>query len=243
MRTKLPRIYHDEPILAGANIPLDDWAARHASSVLRLNVGDSLVLFHDGMEADATITATGRRGTTVVVAAVRPVDRESMLDITLAQGISRQERMDLTIQKAVELGATGIAPLTTERSTVRLSPERAASRVQHWRRVIISACEQSGRTRLPTLMPIMTLEEWLGRTITGSLLHLRSTAPTSIRALEVTNKVTLLIGPEGGLSSDEHEQAAAAGYCAVHLGRRILRTETAALAAIAALQALYGDWQ
>jgi 16S rRNA (uracil1498-N3)-methyltransferase len=171
------------------------------------------------------------------------LSRESPLSITLAQGVSRGERMDYTIQKAVELGVAAIAPIITGRTTVRLDEERSEKRLEHWRRVIIGACEQSGRNRLPALHPITTLDAWLSRPIDGLGLLLRGDATGGLPERRLDTAITLLIGPEGGLGTDEVAAAERVGYRPVRMGPRILRTETAALAAIAALQALYGDWR
>jgi 16S rRNA (uracil1498-N3)-methyltransferase len=237
------RVYSESPLVAGASMPLDDAAAHHVSTVLRMRQGDGIVLFHDGVEADARIEAIGRRGVQVSVGECRVLSRESPLSITLAQGVSRGERMDYTIQKAVELGVAAIAPIITGRTTVRLDEERSEKRLEHWRRVIIGACEQSGRNRLPALHPITTLDAWLSRPIDGLGLLLRGDATGGLPERRLDTAITLLIGPEGGLGTDEVAAAERVGYRPVRMGPRILRTETAALAAIAALQALYGDWR
>lgn len=240
---RIPRVHSDLPLQPGAEMSLDDAAAHHVSTVLRLRQGDSIVLFHDGVEATASIRELGRRGVRVIVSDCRPCSRESPLSITLAQGISRGERMDYTIQKAVELGVTTIAPIITERTTVKLDEARGGKRLEHWQRIIVGACEQSGRNHLPRLLPIKTLAGWLARGVEGSAMLLRGDATTSILGVQPAGAITLLIGPEGGMTATEVASAEHAGYRAVSLGPRILRTETAALAAIAALQALYGDWR
>jgi 16S rRNA (uracil1498-N3)-methyltransferase len=240
---RIPRVHSDLPLQPGAEMSLDDAAAHHVSTVLRLRQGDSIVLFHDGVEAAASIRELGRRGVRVIVNECRPCSRESPLSITLAQGISRGERMDYTIQKAVELGVTTISPIITERTTVKLDEARSGKRLEHWQRIIVGACEQSGRNHLPRLLPITTLAGWLARGVEGSAMLLRGDATTSILGVQPAGAITLLIGPEGGMTATEVASAEHAGYRAVSLGPRILRTETAALAAIAALQALYGDWR
>lgn len=240
---RMTRVYSESPLVAEASMPLDDAAAHHVSTVLRMRQGDGIVLFHDGVEAEARIEAIGRRGVQVIVGECRVLSRESPLSITLAQGVSRGERMDYTIQKAVELGVAAIAPIITARTTVRLDEDRSEKRLEHWRRVIIGACEQSGRNRLPVLHPITTLDAWLSHPIDGLGLLLRGDATAGLQEPGPDTAITLLIGPEGGLGADEVAAAERVGYRPVRMGPRILRTETAALAAIAALQALYGDWR
>lgn len=237
------RVYSALPVMEGATLTLDDEAAHHVTTILRLRQGDALRVFHNGVEAEAVIEQSGKHAVTVSIASCRIVDRESPLAITLAQGISRGERMDYTIQKAVELGVTRIAPIITDRTTVKLDETRAEKRLEHWRRILINACEQSGRNQLPVLLPIVSLDTWLGEPPEGSALLLRGDARQSITHIAHCRNVTLLIGPEGGMSAAEVDAAEDAGYLAVRMGPRILRTETAALAAIAALQAMHGDWQ
>ncbi|MCG3202937.1 MAG: Ribosomal RNA small subunit methyltransferase E [Gammaproteobacteria bacterium] len=240
MRT--PRVHVASPPAAGASMTLDAEAAHHVTTVLRLRADDPICLFHDGVECQGLVESVGRRAVTVRLGDCRPVSRESPLAITLAQGISRGERMDYTIQKAVELGVAAIAPLVTERTTVKLDGVRAARRAEHWHRVIVNACEQCGRNRLPELLPVTELHDWLVPPREGAKLLLRGDAELPWSAIQPESRVTLLIGPEGGLAPTEAALAEAAGYTAVRMGPRILRTETAALAAIAALQSGHGDW-
>lgn len=221
-------------------------AAHHLLHVLRLAKGDAVVIFDgDGHEYDATIQRVSKSGIGVKLGPARSIDRESRLEVTLAQGISSGDRMDYTIQKAVELGVYAIQPLTTERSVVRLDAARAAKRIAHWRSVAIAACEQCGRNRLPEIAPVSTLATWLGSLSTGSLrLTLSPNAPAKLAALDRndTAPIILLVGPEGGLAPREEHDALTAGFTAVRLGPRVLRTETAAVAALAALQTLWGDF-
>ena len=173
-----------------------------------------------------------------------PVDRESRLDVTLAQCVSKGDRMDYTIQKAVELGVSRIAPLLSERSVVKLDAERWDKKLEHWQGVIASACEQSGRVRLPTLLPVQKLGAWLAEPTTESTmlkLTLAPTASAALRDLPSPAAACLLIGPEGGLSDGEIAHSAQAGFVGLRLGPRVLRTETAGVAALAAMQALWGD--
>jgi 16S rRNA (uracil1498-N3)-methyltransferase len=239
---RIPRIFHPQPLSANSRIALDANAARHVGRVLRLAVGAELILF-DGLggEYPAHIVELDKRE--LWVACGEKVDNncESPLSITLAQGVSRGERMDYTIQKAVELGASRIAPINTERSMVNLKGERLEKRMEHWRGVIISACEQCGRNTLPELLPQVSLLEWLQRPVDGTGLLLDHRATNGVSGLELGGGCTLLIGPEGGLSGKEREAAVVAGYRGMRLGPRVLRTETAALAALAAIQSRWGD--
>jgi 16S rRNA (uracil1498-N3)-methyltransferase len=238
-----PRLYLDVELTVGAKLVLPEAAAHHIAKVLRLLVGSGLVLFNgQGGEYSARILRCAKTAVEVEVLEFLPVDRESSLSIVLAQGISKGERMDYTIQKAVELGVQRIVPLLTARTVVNLDEERAAKRLQHWQRIAISACEQCGRTRLPEFDRIYRLDRWLGSDLAS--LRLVCAPATGRRLSEITtptDSICLLIGPEGGLDESEIAAAERAGYLAIRLGPRILRTETAPLAAIAALQTLWGD--
>jgi len=219
-------------------------AAHHAAKVLRLQAGDEVVLFDGtGGEYPAIISQTGKR-VTAELGPWRDRECESPLDITLVQALSGGDKMDFTLQKAVELGISAIQPIASERSVVKLSGERAEKRVRHWQQVVVSACEQCGRNRVPQVAPILSLNDWLAKpAISGVRLTLAPDAPASLRELPRPGApVTLLIGPEGGLSPGEIKAAASCGYTPVRLGPRVLRTETAALAALAAMQAVWGDF-
>jgi 16S rRNA (uracil1498-N3)-methyltransferase len=228
----------------GGGFQLPTGAATHVARVLRLVAGDVLVLF-DGAGQEAAATITEIRGTSVHVSAAAPVvvERESPLRLTLVQGVSRGERMDLVMQKATELGVARLVPVMTERSVVKLDAAQAAKRLQHWQGVVAAACEQSGRAWLPEVLPPQPLLKWLAQPAAADesrfLLHPGST--TRARDLPALRSATLLIGPEGGLSPQEREAALQSGFQDLSLGPRILRTETAALAALAALQAVAGD--
>jgi 16S rRNA (uracil1498-N3)-methyltransferase len=170
-------------------------------------------------------------------------ETESPLHVTLAQGVSRGERMDYTIQKAVELGVTRIVPLISERCEVRLEGERLTKRVQHWQAVAASACEQCGRNRVPPVLAPVPLNSWLAEPVHGLRLVLNPLAPATLTSLSTPDDrlITLLIGPEGGLSDAEVKRAQQSGFVGIRLGPRILRTETAAVTALSALQMLWGD--
>jgi 16S rRNA (uracil1498-N3)-methyltransferase len=249
MRRAVPhttRIYAPDAATPGAHLALPEPAAHHLSRVLRAAVGDALVVFNDGVEFAATIARIDKRGVTVKLAAGTPVDRESPLVCTLAQAISGGERMDLTLQKSVELGVRGVQPLYSERSIVRLDADRAIKRVEHWRQVMIAACEQCGRNAVPDVAAPLPVLDWLGALPPprdGELRVLLSPhAQTRLADLPRPAAVTLLAGPEGGYTEVEAAVACERGFSALRLGPRVLRTETAALAALAALNALWGDF-
>lgn len=240
-----PRFYCPEILTRSGTAELPEQAAHHAARVLRLQTGDRVSVFNGrGGEGEARITDIGKRNVTLEIVDWRDIERESPLQVQLAQAISAGEKMDFTLQKAVELGIGNIQPLASERSVVRLSGERAEKRVAHWQGVVISACEQSGRNRVPEVAPIRSLLDWLGQQDgPGLRLMLSPTAEVGLRDLpKPTGNVTLLVGPEGGLSPAEAEAAQRYGFTPVRLGARVLRTETAALAALAAMQTLWGDF-
>jgi 16S rRNA (uracil1498-N3)-methyltransferase len=237
-----PRIYVDAPLAPGREIVLPQAAAVHLTRVLRLRPDDAVVLFNgDGRDHAGRLLAAHRQETRVAVGGAGAPEPEPPLRLHLAVGVSRGERMDFAIQKAVELGVASVRPLFTERSVVRLDADRQGRRHAHWQGVLIAACEQSGRRRLPTLHPPQALTDWLP-TVAGTVLLLDPQAERSLAALPApAGEATLLVGPEGGLSAGERARAVGAGCTAVRLGPRILRTETAPLAALAAMQVLWGD--
>ena len=233
----------------GSEVRLHADAAHHAVRVLRLAVGAPVVLF-DGLggEFEARITRIDRGDVLVKTGAHLDVERESRLHVRLVQGLSSGDRMDITLQKAVELGVAEIQPVATERSIVKLKDERAQRRVEHWQNLVIAACEQCGRNRVPEVSPLMDLPDWLGQldmpAPDGEARLLLSPAATlALGALAPAPRMTLLIGPEGGLAPAETQLAESRGFRLVRLGPRILRTETAALAALSAIQAFWGDFQ
>jgi 16S rRNA (uracil1498-N3)-methyltransferase len=240
---RLSRVFVEAPLGRGAQVTLTGSAAAHVSRVLRLRAGDGLTLFNGtGGEFAATIAGIARDAVTVAVGEARCGERESPLTLTLAQGISRGERMDLVVQKATELGVTTLAPLLTERSVVRLDAAQAARKSEHWRAIALAACEQSGRNRPPRLLPPAPLGEFLRAGSAATKLLLSPAA--ALRLAEVprpAGEVQVLIGPEGGLTDEEQARAQAAGFLGVRLGPRVLRTETAAIAALALLQREFGD--
>lgn len=244
-----PRFYCDAHKLAlGAILTLPEGAAIHAAKALRMQAGDRLRLFNgDGHDYTAEITLIKKNEVVVKVDGILEVDNESPIQIELAQGISSGDRMDYTIQKSVEMGVTRIQPIAMQRSVVKLHGDRAEKRVQHWQEIVYSACEQSGRAFVPEVMLPMTLEQWLAQLIARNAPSVRLTlSPYAEHRLHDLGKpaapVILLIGPEGGLTEQEIHLASTQGFSGVRLGARVLRTETAALAAIAAMQTLWGDF-
>jgi 16S rRNA (uracil1498-N3)-methyltransferase len=237
-----PRLYCEETLSPGATVELPDRAARHVAA-LRLRTGDAVTLFGgDGHESAAVITGLGKRGVYAAVRDRRAVDRESPLAVHLAQGVCAGDRMDLVLQKATELGVAAIQPVVTARSVVRLSSERRERRETHWQNVVIAACEQCGRNRVPPVAPSIAFGDYFSALpAAGTRVLLAPDGEATLRSLAVKPPVAMLIGPEGGLAPEEQRIAAAAGYVTVRFGPRVLRTETAPLAALAALQALYGD--
>lgn len=243
-----PRFYCPVPLSVGASVDLPENAARHACRVLRLRVGDELTLFGgSGGEYVARIAEVARERVSVEVLQWRDVECEAPIQLTLVQALQAGEKMDMTMQKAVELGVSRIVPVASKRSVVRLDGERAQRRLEHWRGVVVSACEQCGRNRVPEVVALAGLDRWLSQPAQAGVLRLML-APGAAQTLNdltppsAGGKIELLIGAEGGLAPEETELAAAAGYLAVRLGPRVLRTETAGLAALAAIQCLWGDF-
>lgn len=242
---RLTRCHVDLPLQPGHEFALPEHAAGHLARVLRLREGDACVLFNgDGCDYAARLVSVGKREVRVQVLSSAVVDNESPLRIGLLQGIARGEKMDLILQKATELGVAGIVPVSGDRTEVRLDAERAGKRLAHWRNVVVSACEQSGRARIPALSPPAALDV-AARALEGDGLRLvlDPQAHDRMENLDVPASATawIAIGPEGGWSPRDRDILQAAGFTGLRLGPRVLRTETAGLAAIAALQARFGD--
>lgn len=242
---RIPRIHVVHPLEPGRDVTLPAQAGEHIARVLRLEPGNPLHLFNgDGAEYAAELVTVAKREVTArVLDEVPRADRESPLRITLGQGIARGEKMDLILQKATELGVARIAPLVTRRTEVKLDRDRAERRIAHWRAVVAAACEQCGRNRLPEVCEPARLHDWIaGLDDTAGLrLVLDPGAEATPRSLVPAPRMTLVAGPEGGLAPVDLEALGAAGFRGLRLGPRILRTETAGLAALAALQAIHGD--
>ena len=241
-----PRLYIDQPLASGSTLSLPPGPARHVQ-VLRLQPGEALTLF-DGLggEWSATVVRMGRSEVQVAVGVHDGVDREPPCRVTLAIGMPANERMDALIEKATELGVAVVQPLICERSVLRLAGERALKKVEHWRAVAIAASEQSGRTRVPHIAEVLTLPTWLAapspdRSVRRVVLSLRDAAPFATEPPAAA--VCFLSGPEGGLSAAEEAMARQAGFSPVSLGPRVLRADTAAVAAVALWQAAAGDWR
>lgn len=243
----MPRFYCPPPLPIEGTFALPADAAHHASRVLRLREGSRVEIF-DGCGNACHGLISASHGKQVTIGDLQPVldNRESRLSVTLAQALSSSEKMDWVIQKATELGVSKIQPLDTERSVARLSAERVEKRLQHWRQVAISACEQCGRNLLPTIHPPLDIMLWLQQTRGGTdgKFILLPQGATSLRAQsKPQGAVTLMVGAEGGFTPAESDSALLCGYTPIQLGSRILRTETAAIAGLAALQTLWGDFQ
>lgn len=240
----MPRFHVDLPLTVGAQIELPESASRHVQ-VLRLQPGDAISLFNGmGGEFAATIQKMGKRSVLVEIGGHDAAERESPLQLTIVQAISAADRMDYTMQKSAELGVTSIQPVISEYCQQRYTGERAEKRLEHWRGVAISACEQCGRTRVPVILPILKYEDFLASQPNADLRLLLS-PDGAIRHAELPAAVqsaVVLIGPEGGFSPHEEASAVAAGFTPLILGPRIFRTETVAPVIAALLQARYGDW-
>ncbi|MEO6185210.1 MAG: 16S rRNA (uracil(1498)-N(3))-methyltransferase [Steroidobacteraceae bacterium] len=248
---RLTRIYVDAPLAAGAAVSLPAAPAQHLTRVLRLQVGATLRAFNGrGGEFDAVIESVQRDAVLLRLGAYQHTATESPLQVTLLQGIARGEKMDLILQKATELGVTAVVPVSTARSTVKLDEHTSARKMLHWQGVVIGACEQSGRERIPTVAS----PAGLATAVEASAAQLKlllvpeaaaGTLKTLLAAASAGSSqapsICLLVGPEGGLDSQEVQLAKNAGFQSCQLGPRVLRTETAALTALAALQSLAGD--
>jgi 16S rRNA (uracil1498-N3)-methyltransferase len=242
----IARLFCDGALVAGAEMDLPDGVAHHAARVLRLKSGDAVTLFNgQGGEFAARLARVESHRVVASVEAWRDIERESPLQVTLVQGLASADRMDLAIQKAVELGAAAVQPVTTARSVARLDAERAQKRRAHWQQIVIAACEQCGRNRVPAIHPLLDLAQWLDestRAPTSWLLD--PDEGTALGALpRPASPIECLIGPEGGLDAHESAMARAAGFVGVRAGPRVMRTETAGAAMLAAANALWGDWR
>ena len=240
---RIPRIYLPQSLIADSHVGLDANALRHVVQVLRLKSGHPLILFNGkGGEYAAELTQVEKRRATAHITEFNDINRESSLFTHLGLGISKGERMDFALQKAVELGVNEISPLFTEHCVVQLDDKRALKKQEHWQAVIISACEQSGRNILPSLNAPQSFNHWLNTASSTSRLILDPAASATLSTVEPDAAgVTLAIGPEGGFSQVEIEQALENDFIGVALGPRVLRTESAAIASLAAVQALWGD--
>ncbi len=241
---RIIRSHVDQPLAVGQRITLPEDSSQHLLRVLRLEPGDAVTLFNgDGHDYTARLLTAAKRGAEAEITGCAPVPRESPLRITLVQGVARGEKMDLVLQKASELGVHGFTPVVTERTEVKLDAERAEKRMAHWRGVVAAACEQSGRAVLPRLVQPTALSSYAGAETADIKLVLDPNGDVGLASVAPRpgQSIALVVGPEGGLSERDLATLRAAGFRGLRLGPRILRTETAGLAAVAALQALYGD--
>lgn len=241
---RISRIYTDQSLSPDQQVTLEQMASRHLLKVLRLRPGADITLFNDdGCSYAARLEGSSNKQAIVRVIACSESEPLPELKIHLCIAVSKGERMDLAIQKSVELGVTEITPLLTQHGVVRLQGERLENRYRHWRHIIISACEQSGRCRLPQLNQCCEIEQWLETSLDGMSLVLNHRAANKITDIKNPgNKINILVGPEGGLSESEISAAEKNGFIGVRMGPRVLRTETAPLAAIAVVQTLWGDF-
>lgn len=243
----MPRFYCAPPLPVSGTFDLPPEAAHHAARVLRLRKGDDVEIFDgNGNECRGTIAEISGKRVVVGSIAATNTNRESPLQVVLAQALASSEKMDWVIQKATELGVTEIQPLDTERSVAKLSAERATKRLEHWRQVAISACEQCGRNTLPQIHAPLDIMVWLQQMRQAAdtkFILLPGGAASLHNQVKPQGKVILLIGAEGGFTQAESEIALHSGFVAIRMGARVLRTETAAVAGLAALQTLWGDFQ
>lgn len=241
---RIPRFHVDVALSKNLDLALPDRAARHLRQVLRMRAGDQVALFNgrDGVDYSANLIDISKQAVRAHITSANPTEARPALAIHLAIGISKGSRMDFALQKAVELGVASIAPLITERTVVRLSKERMAKRLQHWQGIIVHACEQSGRCWLPTLHPATSLKQWLEQNGIPGLLLDHAADKCLPDMSKPQSDVCILVGPEGGLSKAEKQLATSQGMTGIRLGPRIMRTETAPLAAISAIQVCWGDF-
>ena len=239
----MTRLYLPQPLPVGATLDLPDEAVRHLVQVLRMGNGERLTVFNgEGGEYAAELVEVARRSARLRIQAHDPVSREAPLAVTIAQCVSKGDRMDYALQKATELGATAFAPLLSARGVVKLDGERWEKKVEHWRGVVIGAAEQSGRTRVPSVSAPERFENYVATERPGLKLILAPGGDRRLSELPVAETITALIGPEGGFDETELALAGRHGWQRLALGPRILRTETAPVALLAALSARYGDY-
>ena len=242
---RIPRIHTPADLKVGTPIALDENAANHVGRVLRMQPGQALALFNgDGYDYQASITEASKKQVVVAIEGATPNSNESPLQIILGQTVSRGDRMDYAIQKSVELGVSTIVPLVSDRCEVRLKGDREDKRLRHWQSVAVSAAEQCGRARVPDIAPVMTLADWFEYTTQCELkLVLHHRTRQSLSQLARPGSVALLIGPEGGLTEEEIATAEQQGFTPAAIGPRVMRTETAPVAALTLCQWLWGDGQ
>lgn len=241
---RIPRFYCPTSLAVAQTLSLPDEVFRHAIQVLRLHIDEPLILFNgEGGEYLAKLSEINKRSASVLIQSFDPSQRESPLELSLVQALIKPDKMDFALQKAVELGVRAFQPLITQRSVIRTDKEKLEKKLQHWQAVAISACEQSGRTRIPLIHPPQTLHHYLKNLDSStSYCILAPDSSQDLRQFTVhTSKLAALIGPEGGFTEEELALCLAAGMQSISLGSRILRAETASISVLAILQALHGD--
>ncbi|MBS0878251.1 MULTISPECIES: 16S rRNA (uracil(1498)-N(3))-methyltransferase [unclassified Tatumella] len=240
---RVPRIYHPETVANNSEFRLSEEAANHVGRVLRMTSGQALEIFDGSNQVfSATIVHADKKSVTVQVTEGVTDDRESPLFLHLGQVMSRGEKMEFTIQKSIELGVNLITPLLSERCGVKLDTERLEKKRLQWQKIAIAACEQSGRNIVPEIRPVMSLRDWCTEPEAGLKLNLHPRASQSINTLPLpVSRIRMLIGPEGGLTAEEIAMGSEQGFTDILLGPRVLRTETAALTVLTALQVRFGD--
>ncbi|MCU7842745.1 MAG: 16S rRNA (uracil(1498)-N(3))-methyltransferase [Candidatus Thiodiazotropha sp. (ex Monitilora ramsayi)] len=241
---RIQRVYTEQPLQSGNEVLLEEDSSHHLFHVLRLQSGDSISLFNnEGGEFEATISEIGKHGASATIGGLIREEVPPKLAIQLLLGISRGERMDFALQKATELGVNRITPVFTKRCVVKLNEKKRASRMAHWQKIIVNACEQSGRALLPELdSPAEIGNAVSEQTAHTTLLLDHRSNKTLTEIKKPKGSICILVGPEGGLSSEERKLAKGKGFTGIKLGPRVMRTETAPLAAIAAIQTLWGDF-
>jgi len=240
---RIPRIFTNQALISNTTLALAEAQSHYLSKVLRMQVGRELILFNgEGGEFNAEISGIHKKHVDVLVKNFSPENRQSYLHLELAIGVSRGERMDWVLQKATELGVTKITPLITERTEVKLNGERADKKMEHWQQIIISACEQCQRNLLPELSAPQSYSDWISQCDSELKFVLHHRDNQGFSKDKSAKNISLLIGPEGGLDNDEIAQAVAKNFSPLTLGPRVLRTETAPVAAISLVQYLWGDF-
>jgi len=240
---RIPRFYDSQDLQTGLSISLSDSAVQHISRVLRMRSGEQIILFNgDGFDYTATLSAVEKRSVRAHIDSKAPSTTESNLRVHLGQTLSRGERMDFAVQKSTEMGVCEITPLFSERCEVKLPPERQSKRIKHWQQTAISACEQSGRAAPPQVHTPLQLNQWLAAQTADLKFVLHHHADKPLEQLKAPTTVALLIGPEGGLTEAEVELAQSFGFQPLTLGPRVMRTETAPIAALAVLNYIWGDF-
>jgi 16S rRNA (uracil1498-N3)-methyltransferase len=241
---RIPRIYTGQELRGNTRIELEPGPSAHIARALRMREGDKLTLFNgEGGEYPTEIATIDKKKVVVTTGTHRALELESNLQIHLGIAVSRGDRMDWIVQKATELGVNTLTPLFTERTEVRLTGQRAAKKIHHWQQIAISACEQCGRNRIPAIQALQNIGDWLTSTEAQRKFVLHHRADSIGGVSDKPASIALLVGPEGGLGDNEIGAAEQAGFQSLRLGPRVLRTETAPLAAIAILQARWGDMQ